>query len=397
MIIKINYILAAALAICTYYLGTYLKNRIKFLRDYYLPEPVIGGFVFALFHLLLYKVMHIRLHIDNTLQYFFMAMFFTSIGFATKAKTVKAGGQKFIILGVLCAILIFTQNAIAIAVAKAMGFPALLGLCCGSMPMIGGHGSASFFGRVIEGYGVHGAFTSALAMATLGLVMGGIIGGPLAGFIVNKHKLHGIHQPYCEESKAERCFHFTTTPDHMMRGLAMLLLAMGFGSIIWEAGKLFHFEIPIYAGGICLAILMTNLQPENPNAALHVPAQEINILAGLALNMFLSMALIDLKLWQLSAVAGALSIIAILQILFICFFSYFIVFRILGSDYDAAVTVAALCGFGLGALPTGMANMNSITSRFGAAPLVYLAIPIISSIADCINGSTIILLLNLLK
>lgn len=397
MVIKINFFFAGALAICAYYLGSYLKYRVKFFRDYYLPEPVIGGFVFALFHLILYKVLYIRLHIDNTLQYFFMTMFFTSIGFATKAKTVLAGGKKFIIMAILCGILIFAQNAIAIGVAKALGFPALLGVCCGSMPMVGGHGSAGFFGRVIEGLGVHGAFTSAIAMATLGLVMGGIIGGPLAGYLVNKHKLQGVNGPCCEESKAEQCFLFETTPERMMRGLAMLLLAMGFGSLVYEAGKLFNLELPIYAGGICLAILMTNLQPENPCAALHVPALEINVLAGLALNMFLSMALIDLKLWQLSAVASALSLIAITQILFICCFCYFIVFRVLGSDYDAAVTVAALCGFGLGALPTGMANMNSITSRFGAAPLVYLAIPIVSSIADCINGSTIILLINLLK
>lgn len=397
MIIKINYFLAAALAICAYYLGSYLKYRIKFFRDYFLPEPVIGGFIFALVHLVLYKLCNIRLHIDNTLQYFFMTMFFTSIGFATKTKTVKAGGRKFIIMAVLCAILILSQNAIAIAVIKAMDFPALLGVCCGSMPMIGGHGSAGFFGRVIDGLGVEGAFTSAIAMATLGLIMGGVIGGPLAGYLVTKHKLKGVNGPCCEESRAEECFLFKTTPDRMMRALAMLLLAMGFGSLVYELGKLYNLELPIYAGGIALAIIMTNLQPEDPYAALHVPSLEINILAGLALNMFLAMALIDLKLWQLAAVAGPLCVIAILQIVFICVYNYLVVFKVLGSDYDAAVTVAALCGFGLGALPTGMANMNSITSRFGAAPLVYLAIPIISSIADCINGSVIVLLINLLK
>lgn len=400
--VAINYLLAAAIAIIIYYLGLYLKDHSRFLREYYIPAPVAGGLVFALINFAIHEVANINLIFDNSLMRLFMTLFFTSIGYGAKVSTVRKGSTRLLKLGLLCGILVLCQNGISIAVAKLFQLPALMGLAVGSIPLVGGHGSSGVFGPMIEQCGVPGAAASSLAMATFGLVMGGLLGGPLGGLLVKKHKLHSDscddndnqHQHEDMESMEHT---FDSTVNLMMKALALLLLATGLGSIGSDIGRHFNMVLPPYLGSILLAFIIRNLTPEDSKALLYVPMKEIQILAELALNIFLAMALMNLKLWELVGLAGPLMAIAMIQIIFMGLFTYLIIFKLMGSNYEAAVTVAAICGFCLGALPTGIANMNALTSKFGPAPMAYLLIPLASSVADCFNGSSAIILINLLK
>lgn len=409
--VHLNYLEAAALAIILYYLGMWLKNRIRCLRDFFIPEAVIGGLIFAIAKFALYQFGLCKIDFDNILQMFFMSMFFTSVGFAGKASFVRKGGQRLIKLGILVSVLIILQNVLGIVIAMFMGQHPLLGIAAGSMPMVGGHGSAGVFGPILEDMGIKGAMASSMAMATFGLIMGGLIGGPLAGSLVSRYKLHGVspdcaiyemetgdHCETCQENEPEeKELQLVSTPSRFMRAMALLLVCMGIGSIVCDVGEHYKVFLPPYAGGICIAALLRNLESHNPKDILYIPTKEILALADIGLNIFLSMALMSLNLWQLKGLFGPLAAIAVVQMLLMAIFTYFIVFKVLGKSYEAAVMVAGICGFGLGAVPTAMANMQSLTNRCGPAPLAYLLVPIVGSLADGINATIIVLFVNLLK
>lgn len=405
--LHLNFMLAGALAVVIYYLGMWLKKRSRLLRDFYIPEAVVGGLVFAIVKFSLYELNICQITFDKTLQSFFMTMFFTSVGFAAKASFVRKGGKALVTLGVLCAALIVLQDLLGMTIAKALGQHPLLGLCAGSMPLVGGHGSAGVFGPMIEEIGVRGAQASAMAMATFGLIMGGLLGGPVAGHLIAKYNLAGIplaesvdfKQRGCENvlAEEENELDVHSTSAGFMRGFAILLFCMGVGSVVTDIGKSYGVALPPYLGSIIIAAILRNMEKDNPKSVFFVPSQEIALFAELALNVFLSMALMSLNMWELIGLAGPLAAIALAQMLLMSTYTYFVVFRALGSSYEAAVMVSAICGFGLGAIPTAMANMQAITNKFGIAPLAFLLVPIIGSMVDGINATVIILFINLLK
>lgn len=404
--LNLNYLEAVAVAVVIYYIGVWIKKNVRLVRDFFLPEAVVGGLVFAVFKYLLYKLGVCEIHFDNILQMFFMTMFFTSVGFAAKISFVKKGGNKLLLMAGLIALLIVLQDILAMLVAKLLGQHPLLGLCAGSMPLVGGHGSAGVFGPVIEDMGVHGAMASSMAMATFGLIMGGLIGGPVAGRLIRKHNLSGVPLVELVERGPHGCdvivsdvneldIHSTSTM--CMRGLGLLLFCMGVGSIVCDVGQTHHLFLPPYLGSIIVAAILRNLESKDTKSIFYIPSPEIAIFADLALNIFLSMALMSLNIWELEGLAGPLAAIAMVQMLLMVLYTTFVVFKLLGSNYEAAVIVSAVCGFGLGAVPTAMANMQSIVSRFGGAPLAFLLVPIIGSMADGINATIIILCINLFK
>ena len=404
--LKINYLEATALAVIIYYLGVWLKNRVSFLRNFFIPEPVIGGLVFAVIKFALFQLGICKIELDNLLQMFFMSMFFTSVGFAGKASFIKKGGKRLVLLAAVVSVLIILQNILDMAIAKLLGQQALLGIAAGSMPMVGGHGSAGVFGPVLEEMGVRGALPSSMAMATFGLIMGGLLGGPIAGRLVEKYHLRGVSvvqaadeigsgSATVDETTEEA--QLVTNHSQLMRAMALLLICMGIGALVCDAGEHFHIYLPPYAGGICVAALLSNIASKNPKDVLYIPFNEIVFLAEIGLNIFLSMALMSLNLWQLMGLFGPLAAIAVGQMLLMALFTYFVVFPVLGKTYETAVMIAGICGFGLGAVPTGMANMQSITNRFGAAPFAFLMIPIVGSLADGINATIIVLFISLFK
>lgn len=404
--LQLNFMLAGALAVLIYYFGMWIKKKSRLLRDFFIPEAVVGGLVFALVKFLLHWLGICDIEFDNTLQSFFMTMFFTSVGFAAKFNFVRSGSKTLLTLAVLCGVLIIGQNIAGVTIAKLMGRNPLIGLCAGSMPLVGGHGSAGVFGPTLEEIGVRGALASAMAMATFGLIMGGLLGGPVASRLITKYDLQGIPLAETMDYKERGCENILaeeneldvhSTSSGFMRGFAVLLFCMGIGSVVTDIGKGHHLFLPPYLGSIIIAALWRNLESDDIKSIMYIPSKEIALFSELALNIFLSMALMSLNMWELIGLAGPLAVIALAQMLLMSLYTYFVVFRALGSNYEAAVMVAAICGFGLGAVPTAMANMQAITSRFGVAPLAFLLVPIIGSMVDGINATVIVLFINLLK
>lgn len=403
--LHLNFMLAGTIAALCYYFGVWVKDRVRFLKDFCIPEAVVGGLTFAFIKFFLFHLGIVEITFDKVLQFFFMTMFFTSVGFGASIKNMRIGGNALIRLGIVCGVLIVLQNVLSIAITKALGQNALLGLCTGSMPLVGGHGSAGVFGPMLEEIGVRGALATAMTMSTFGLIMGGLVGGPVAGRLIAKYKLRGrsIKEEFtaddnCDTTVAdENELEVHTTGPRFMKAFSILLFCMGIGSVISDIVKMYGIMVPPYLGSIIIAAIIRNLESNDVKSFFRIPAQEIALFADLALNIFLSMTLMALNIWELKGLLGPIAIIALAQMTFISIYSYFVVFRVLGKNYNAALISAAVCGFGLGAIPTAMANMQSITKQFGVAAIPFLLVPIIGSMVDGINASVIVLFMNCLK
>lgn len=394
-VLSLNFYQAGAIAIGCYALGLWLNARCRLLRDFFIPEAVVGGLMFALLKLVLHALGIMDIVFDNVLEQFFMTLFFTSIGFAAKLSFVRSGGNKLLLLAGLLAVLIICQDTLGVTIARLLEEHPLLGVAAGSIPLVGGYGSAGVFGPLIQELGVSGAMASSMAMATFGLIMGGLLGGPIAGVLIRQHKLCGTGQERTEETCEEKSF--TTTPRLFMRAMALMLIAMGVGSIVSDIGKQMGYILPAYLGSIMVAAVLRNLGEDEPESRRYIPMKEITVLADIGLNIFLSMALMALNMWELAGLFGPLAALALGQMLLMSIYTYFVVFRALGKDYEAAVIVAAICGFGLGAVPTAMANMEAITNRHGHAPMAFLLVPLIGSLADGINAAVVITFINIFK
>lgn len=395
--LSLNFYQAGAIAVICYVLGLWLNGRCRYLREFFIPAAVVGGLMFALLKLVLHFLGIMNIVFDDVLERFFMTLFFTSVGFAAKLSFVRSGGSKLVLLGGLLAALITCQDVLGVIVAKLLGEHPLLGVAAGSIPLVGGYGSAGVFGPVIQELGAAGAAAGSMAMATFGLIMGGLLGGPIAGLLIKKYNLCGTTPAHVRDEVEGENKSFITTPRMFMRSMALLLVAMGIGSIASDIGQKFGYYLPPYLGSIIVAAILRNLGSDDEADRFYIPMKEIIVLADIGLNIFLSMALMALNMWELAGLAGPLTAMALGQMLLMSFFTYFIAFRALGKNYEAAVIVAAICGFGLGAVPTAMANMEAITNRHGYAPLAFILVPIIGSVADGINATVVIAFINIFK
>ncbi|MDE7250091.1 MAG: sodium:glutamate symporter, partial [Lachnospiraceae bacterium] len=321
--------------------------------------------------------------------------FFTSVGFQANLKVLKSGGISLLIfLGCVIA-LIVTQNGLAIGFAKVLGVDSAIGLCTGSIPMVGGHGTAGAFGPVLEDLGLAGATTLCTAAATFGLIAGSLMGGPLGRRLILKHDLLKTAVPVDEgplvedEKKHHRSIHGYAPAAYQ------IAIAMGIGTIIsWLLSKT-GMNFPIYIGAMIVATIMRNFS--ELTGRFEVPMGEINDIGGICLSLFLGIAMITLKLWQLADLAVPLILLLVVQVGLMFFFAYFVVFNLMGRNYDAAVLAAGTCGFGMGATPNAMANMQALTNRFLPSVQAYILVPIVGSMfADFINSLTVTFFINLL-
>ena len=324
-----------------------------------------------------------------------MVFFFTSVGFQANLKVLKSGGKSLIVFLGLVITLILCQNFIAIGLAKLLHISPLVGLCTGSIPMIGGHGTAGAFGPVLEDFGVKGASTLCTAAATFGLIAGSVMGGPVGKRLIEKKNL--LDTVIAEddslliedEKKHER--HASMYPSAVFQ----LIIAIGIGTIISKLLSLTGMTFPIYIGAMIAAACMRNIGEYSGKFVIHMG--EINDIGGISLSLFLGMAMITLKLWQLASLALPLIILLAVQAVLICVFARFVVFYVMGKDYDAAVLAAGTCGFGMGATPNAMANMQVLCEKYAPSVKAYLIIPLIGSLfADFINSLVITFFINIL-
>ena len=398
MAFKLDMIQAAALAVVVLFVGQKIKNKLVFLDRYCIPAPVIGGLIFAILTLVL-KVSNVLIFdMDITLQKLFMTAFFTTIGFTASLKLLKKGGKGvFIFLGISI-VLVTLQDITGVTLAKMFGLNPLIGLSTASVPMVGGHGTSGAFGPIFEKAGAVGATTVAMASATFGLIMGSIIGGPIGKRLIDKNNLSypmkTINKDAMEEAAAtEENTGKQLNPNNFMGAASLILLAMGIGTIISMLLEKTGMTFPPYIGAMFAAAILRNIADSTSSFKVHL--DEIDIIGGISLSLFLSMALMGLKLWQLADLALPLIVMLLAQTVLMAAFAYFVTFNLMGRDYDAAVMCAGNCGFGMGATPNAMANMGAMTAKYGIAPRAFFIVPLVGSLfIDFCNAGIITMFMN---
>ena len=395
MKIQLDMYQTLAVAVLVLLLGNYLKKKIYFLQKFCIPAPVIGGLIFAIMTCICYVTGIAEFSFDDTLREVCMVFFFTSVGFQANLKVLKSGGKSLIVFLGLVIVLIILQNLTAVGLAKLLNLNPLIGMCTGSIPMVGGHGTAGAFGPVLEDLNIKGATTICTAAATFGLIFGSLIGGPLGKRLIEKHSLLNTTANEDDsllvedEKKHER--HTNMYADAVFQ----LILAIGVGTIFTMLLTKTGLTFPIYIGAMLAAALMRNICEYTGIATIHMG--EINDLGGISLSLFLGMAMITLRLWELASLALPLVILLAAQVLLIIIFTYVIEFNIMGRDYDAAILVAGTCGFGTGATPNAMANMQAVCDQYVPSIKAYLLIPLVGSLfADFLNSLVITFFINLL-
>ena len=330
-----------------------------------------------------------------------MNMFFTSVGFSASYALLKKGGRDVLILTIICAVLITCQDIIGVGLASVLGLQPLLGRGAGSIPLVGGHGTSGAFGPMLEQIGVDRATTVAIAMATFGLISGSLMGGPVAHRLLEKFHLHSTKEDQDGANEKAQSMEenapMSMTPENFMLATGEILVAMGLGTIVSKFFTSVGLTFPGYIGSMIIAAIIRNVS-DHTEGGLPVPMQEIGTVGDVGLNIFLSLAMMSLRIWELFDIAGPLAIIAVTQTVFMALYTTFVVFNAMGKDYDAAVEVSAVCGFGMGATPNAMANMSAITANYGPAPRAFFAVPLVGAMfVDFCNSGILMVFINLFK
>lgn len=393
MIFDMNMVETIGFSMVLLLLGKIVRKNISFFSKYCIPAPVIGGFIFALLHAVLRSTDVLSFKFDETLKTFFMTIFFTTIGFNASIDTLKKGGIMTIKFLFAAFILLTLQNIAAVLLAPILGVHPLLALMTGSTPMTGGHGTAAGIAPTVEAMGITGAEAVAIAAATFGLLGGSLIGGPTANLLVNKFKLKNGREKTATESNAEKAVGLDS--NKMLAAFFYILIAMWLGVYVSRLIVKTGFLFPTYIGAMVVGVIMRNIFEKTP---FKVPMEEVSVLSDVSLNIFLAIALMTLRLWELANLAIPMVVLLATQIIVAFIFIYFITFRIMGKNYDSAVLCAGHCGFGLGATPNGMANMQSVCEKFGYSKVAFFVLPLAGSLfIDFINGLEITFFINFFK
>ena len=418
--IELNMIQTAGIGALALTVGMALTRKVAFLQKFCVPSPVSGGLIFSLVNLILYSWFHIEVSFDDTLKDVFMLAFFTSVGFQSDLKVIRQGGKLLAIMLGLLVFIIAMQNLMPMLITRLMGAHPLIGMASGSISMTGGHGTAGGFASVLEQMGLHGAGTIGMAAATFGLIAGSMIGGPLAERIIRTKLTHeqiqqdaeidpamaGIESD--EASPTGRAKRISTNEQEFQQYAKAsygIIIVMGGGTLLsWLFAKS-GITFPTYFGALILAAIVRNTiglfrykeDGKWVKADKMLDMDRIISVGNICLSLFLGMAMISLKLWELQSLALPLIVILVSQVVMMALLAYFVAFPLLGRDYDAAILCAGICGFGLGATPNAMANMSAVCYKYRYTVKPFLIVPIIGSMfSDLINTGIISLILNLL-
>ncbi len=396
MVLQLDAVQSVALAVVVLLLGQAIRGRVKILEKFCIPAPVIGGLIFAIMALCLRQADVIQFEFDTTLQSILMTAFFTTVGFTASLKLLKKGGIQVLIFLILAVILVALQNVIGVALAKVFDLNPLIGLSTGSVPMTGGHGTSGAFAPLFEDRGAIGASTVAMASATFGLVCGSMLGGPIAKRLIERNNLLKDKTVVSSFEVNEEAA-ATTEPlvsKHFSTAAFQIIIAMGFGTIVSMFIEKTGITFPPYIGAMFVAVIIRNVS--DLSHIYKVPSTEIDILGNVSLSIFLSMALMGLRLWELADLAGPMVVMLFVQALLMGTFAYFVTFNVMGRNYDAAVLAGGHCGFGMGATPNAIANMEAIASNYGPAPAAFFIIPLVGSLfIDFFNAGIITAFVNL--
>lgn len=393
--ITLNMYHAVALAAALFWLGNLLVRRVRFFSRYCIPAPLVGGLCFAAVNTALYGMGFAYITFDDTLQTVFMTMFFTTVGFTVSLPLLARGGKAVLVCLLLASVMTVLQNLVGVGTLAALGEDPRLGLAVGSIALIGGPGTAAAFGPDLEAAGCAGGSVVGLAAATFGLVIGSIMGGPTARKLIEKNGLKGRAKAGSAQQTGEEDSFVTGSP-RFVKGFMLVLFCLGVGNWLSSLLKtVTGMTFPGYIGAMLAAVAVRNVLDA---AGSEYPGEEIETVGNMALSIFLAMAMMSLKLWELVDLALPMLAALALQILLMFLFCYFIVFRFMGRDYDGAVMVSGFIGFAMGATSNAMANMQAVTKKYGPSPAAYFAIPMVGGMfIDFVNAVVIAGMLNWLN
>ena len=383
---QLNMAETVGFAIILLLLGRWIKKKVNFFEKFFIPAPVIGGTLFSIILLIGHQTETFTFTFNDDIKNLLMIAFFTTVGFSASLKILKKGGVGVALFLLAAVILVILQDIVGPVLAKALGINPLLGLAAGSIPLTGGHGTSGAFGPELEKLGATGATVVAVASATYGLIAGCLIGGPIARRLMIKNNLKPTES---KEGVDNSLLGSATevTEESLFSAVVYIGIAMGIGALINNMLAKAGIKFPVYLMGMVVAAIIRNILDFNQK---QLPFTEIGIVGNISLSLFLSMALMSMKLWQLIDLAVPLIVILLAQTVLMAFFAYFITFNIMGRDYDAAVMSTGHCGFGLGATPNAMANMETFTTANGPSVKAFFIIPIVGSLfIDFINAGVI--------
>lgn len=394
MQLDVNVILTLVVAVAVLLVGRIIVGHVAFLNKYSIPDPVVGGLIAAVVITALRFGAGVQITFDMSMQTTLLLAFFSTIGLSADVRMLLKGGMRLVILLVVVTVFLMVQNGLGVVAAIGLDMNPMIGLLAGTVTMSGGHGTGAAYAKLFgEVNNLQGAMEVAMACATFGLVMGGIIGGPVAERLINKHGLRGTTGPATtpeltspgELGPNERR---PLSPESFFETLALILVCVGIGSLIAGYVQIPWFTLPTFVWCLLTGIVICNVF--SVTRIYRIDTATLELLGTVCLSLFLAMALMALKLWELVGLALPVLVILAAQTVLMALYATYVTFPVMGRNYDAAVIAAGHCGFGLGATPTAIANMQAVTGRHGHSTLAFLLIPIIGAFLIDITNALVI-------
>jgi ESS family glutamate:Na+ symporter len=378
--IKVSAIITTALSAVMLLIGYWIKGKSAALRKYCIPAPVVGGFIFMFVTFIGHQTGSFAFKFDTYYQNPFMLAFFTTVGLGASLSLLKKGGALLIVYWLCAGVISICQNVIGIGISKLINLEAPYALLASAISMIGGHGAAGAYGKTFVSMGYPAGLEVGMAAATFGLISAVLVGGPLARVLIEKYHL----TPDTSEDFDTDVQNVNAAVDEklssldIIKNVTAILVCMAIGTIVsgW-IGKLINMGFPTYVGAMFVAVILRNLNESFH--FYHFSFSLVDSIGDVMLNLYLAIALMTLRLWELSGLLGGVILVVAAQVVFMLLACYFVVFRILGSNYDAAVMCAGLCGHGLGATPSAIVNMTAVKEKYGMSRKAFMIVPIVGA------------------
>ncbi len=380
------------LAILVLALGRYLTRKVRFLREYNIPEPVSGGILASLLSAAIYFGAGTELVFDLANRDTLLIVFFTTIGLSSRIETLLQGGVSLLILLVLAVGYLFLQNFTGLAVISFTDLPTAVGVLGGSVSLSGGHGTAiAWAPTFVEQYGVGNALEIGIACATFGLILGGLAGGPIAKFLITRYDLKSTDEEASSVGLPYDHEHGRIEVDTVLNAFLVIAVAMGLGLQLNSLLLLTGLQLPAFVTSLFAGIVLTNTIPFLfPRVRWPTGTPTLALFSDLSLSLFLAMSLMGLQLWTLAGLGGPLLLLLTAQVIIVVLFVIFVVFNAMGRSYDAAVMSAGYVGLALGATPTAIANMTAVTKSFGPSARAFIVVPLVGAFFIDIANALII-------
>lgn len=392
--IELNMFYTATIAVLVLLLGSFVKKRIYLLEKFCIPVPVVGGIIFTLITLLGYVTKTFMIEFDFVLSDFFMLVFYTSIGFTASIPLLKKAGKAAIVFLILSSLMVILQNAWGIIGSLIIGVDPLVGIETASIPMTGGHGTSAAFAPDLVKLGLDTATTITLSSATFGLVAGALIGGPVGKFLIEKKSITKTASTEGNIIDFESSMENELTIKGFTESSYLMLISIGLGTVLSKLLSMSGLNFPASVGGMLASAAILNLN--NDSNRFHIHHSELELMGNISLSIFLAMSMMKLKLWELAELATPMLMLLFGQVLLMALFSIFFTFRLMGRDYDASIIAAGHCGFGLGAVPTAMANMDTLSEKYGFSPKAFFLVPLIGSLfINVVNSFVVTIAMNI--